>query len=540
MKSLIDGNWSDRSLDFHRSPSAARIQVMAFANLEPVVGMYFVLPRSKTLVWNYIREVGPIETWRKVASRMQERNRNNKFQSFGVGEILACDPEGNFSPGESVLFFAPASPQCVERIVLPEFFLDHAEDREKAPLQKGRLFYLAQPSAQLPEADCWNRLRAWSEHSGQDLPAEDSVNLRQELHRLAGQVDWTQAQQLPIESPTPISETYSTLGTFVAPKGKRKRAVLFGYGHYAKTNIMPNVRKFIDVEAVHEIDPIQVPGDWGKLPSWDSSPTPRPTEDFDVYFLAGYHHTHAPLAAQAVRKGAYAVIEKPIAVDQPQLEELLGSMTRSSGGLFACFHKRYSPFNALALSDLGHSSGDPVNYNCIVYEVPLPSMHWYRWPNSKSRLISNGCHWIDHFLHLNDYCEVVSTQVGKGLDGTINCSVALENGAYFTMALTDTGSQRIGLQDYVELRSKDVTVKLTNSSHYFSENRLRVLRRTRVKKTLSYKLMYRSIAAKIAEGHPGDSQRSVRVSSQLILDLEGLLLEATAPKPYQATGGVPG
>ena len=535
MRTLTDGVWENSSLDFHRSPSNARIQVMAFANLEPVVGMYFILPRSTNLVWNYIREVGPIETWRKVTSRLQERNRNKKFLSFGVGKIVSCNPDGEFFPGQGVLFLAPASPQCVERVVLPETLIAKAEEAELQSIQSEGILFVSETPVEPMQSGWLPRVRAWNEHSGEDLQPEDPAAIADELHRLAREVDWSEAHTLLADAPTPVREIYSTLGTFVAPHGNRKRAVLFGYGHYAKTNIVPNVKKFIDIEAVHEIDPIQVPKGWGKLPSWDSSPDPRPTEDFDVYFLAGYHHTHAPLASAALTKGAYAVAEKPIAVDQEQLQELLGVMKNARGGLFACFHKRYSPLNKIALEDLEYQPGKPINYNCIVYEVPLPEMHWYRWPNSKSRLISNGCHWIDHFLHLNDYCEVASTRVDSGSDGTINCSVALKNGAYFTMVLTDTGSQRIGLQDYVELRSDGVTVKITNSSRYLAENRLRVLRRKRVKKTASYKLMYRSIAAQIAEGKPGDTIDSVRVSSRLILELEDLLYKEAGNK--EAGGG---
>ena len=227
MKSLIDGAWEDHSLDFHRSPLAVRIQVLALANLEPVVGMYFVLPRSKTLVWNYIREVGPIETWRKVTSRMQERNRNKKFQSFGIGKVITCDPDGRFAIGDFVLFIAPASPQCVERIVLPEFLIDHAEDQETASLKTGQLLYIASSSVPLPGDDWWNRLRVWSEHSGQDFSPEDSEFLRRELHRFSQEFDWTKAQELSIEASTPVREIYSTLGTFVAPTGQKKRAILF-------------------------------------------------------------------------------------------------------------------------------------------------------------------------------------------------------------------------------------------------------------------------------------------------------------------------
>jgi len=259
------------------------------------------------------------------------------------------------------------------------------------------------------------------------------------------------------------------------------------------------------------------------VPCWDSSPNVRAIEDFDVYFIAGYHHAHAPLASTALRRGAYAVTEKPLAVDRSQLAELLGAMRDTEGGFFACFHKRYSPFNDYAWKDLGCESGEPINYHCVVYEVPLPDLNWYRWPNSKSRLISNGCHWLDHFLFLNHFCEVMSMSIDEAPDGTINCSVTLENGAYFTMVLTDTGSERIGLQDHVELRARGVTVTIVNNARYLAENARRVMRRARINKTLPYGLMYRLIAEQIAAGDVGDSLASVRISAGLVLDLEDRL-----------------
>ncbi len=520
MRCLLGGEWDDSSLDFHRPVSGCRIQVEAFANLQILEGMYFVPPRSAKLIWNYIREVGAVETWRKVASRLQERNRNQKFQSFGIGRIVEAGTSGRFQPDERVVFFASGTPACVERIVLPEILIDRAREEELAALEPGQILHLPEPGIAEPQGAWWDRVRAWNEYSGHTFDPDDGPAIAQGLHDFAKEVDWSGAQRLEAAPPTPVREVHSTLGTFVAPRSKRKRAILFGYGHYAKTNILPNVRAFMDVEAVHEIDPTQVPKDWGNVPCWDSSPTVRATEDFDVYFLAGYHHTHAPLATTALEKGAYAVTEKPVAVEKPQLERLMGALENASGGMFACFHKRYSPLNELARKDLQRAPGEAINYNCIVYEVPLPEMHWYRWPNSGSRLISNGCHWIDHFLYLNDYSEVSNKQIGVAPDGTIHTAVTLANGAHFTMVLTDVGSQRIGLQDYVELRAGPVTVKITNNSHYFSEDHVRVLHRTRVSKTLPYKLMYRSIAAQIANDQPGDSPASIRVSSDLVLELE--------------------
>src|SRR6185312_16456167 len=132
---------------------------------------------------------------------------------------------------------------------------------------------------------------------------------------------------------------------------------------------------------IHEIDPLQIPIREKEGVTWDTASDLRPAEKYDAYFIAGFHHSHAPLAIQALRSGACAVVEKPLAVDNAQLSDLLDAMTLSNGALYCGFHKRYQMLNQHAYHDLGLRPGEPVSYHCIVYEVPLPLRHWYRWPN---------------------------------------------------------------------------------------------------------------------------------------------------------------
>ncbi len=114
----------------------------------------------------------------------------------------------------------------------------------------------------------------------------------------------------------------------------------------------------------------------------------------------------------------------------------------------------------------------------------------------------------------------------------------LENGAFFTMALTDRGSERIGVQDNVELRARGVTVRMINGSEYVAEGSDRILRRRRINKIRSYQAMYRSIGRRIAAGEPGDSARSLAVSSRLMLELESRLEELRAEtRPAALVGG---
>ena len=50
------------------------------------------------------------------------------------------------------------------------------------------------------------------------------------------------------------------------------------------------------------------------------------------------------------------------------------------------------------------------------------------------------------------YSEALTCDlIGSPDLGTLNCSVTLANGAYFTMVMTYNGSERIGPQDYIEL-----------------------------------------------------------------------------------------
>jgi hypothetical protein len=509
MRVLGGNQWRGGFLDPHRGPGEYRVQVLAWKNLERLDGLYFVRPPSLRLLWNYSREIGPRELLRKVRSRGQERARNEKYCAIGVGRILEPAGDARFPQGQLVAFVAPCHPACVERLVLPAPLLIPIESGQRPLLAAGEILYDPIRGDGAGTDPWWTPLRGWSPLAGSPLsPEAIALALRRAVDLLQC-TPWQRARRLRSDASDRVSErTVRRAGRSAA---RRQSAVLFGYGNYAKTVILPNVKPWLSVEAIHEIDPTQMPQRRGGRLCWDTSPGPREDEEYDVYLIAGFHHTHAPLAIHAMQRGACAVVEKPIVVDRAQLDDLLTVMREGSGGrLFCCFHKRYLPLNELALRDLALRPGDPVSYHCIIYEVPLPELHWYRWPHSR----------MDHFLYLNDFCDTRSIDLRVGLDGTLSCAVELENGAFFTMALTDQGSERIGLQEYIELRARGVTVRMINSSIYSAEGRDRILRRAKMGKYESYHTMYRQIGRRIREGAAGDSIHSVKASAELMLALE--------------------
>lgn len=518
MKVLINNQWIDGFLDYCPQPGEDIIQVLAWRNLEKSSELYFVRPKSFRLLWNYLREIGPKEVLRKIISRSQEKFRNEKFISCGIGRIVHQDAHQGDSINQLVGFLAPNFPACVERISLPRELITFLDEQHFSFVSSKRIFYLKlDDKSSSDQQSWWSDCRGWSNFSGNTI--QNSKNdILKNLVTTIYNTDWKSGKKLPIEKSTNIS--FSRKIKLLSSNVQQKKSVLFGYGNYAKTIIIPNIKKYLSLTQIHEVDPVQIPLKDNLNVSWSTCPFPLTNETFDVFFIAGFHHTHAPLAISAIEQGAVAVIEKPIVTTYEQLESLISSMQINKGTLFAGFHKRYIPMNQWAREDMNLTYGEPVSYHCIVYEVPLPKYHWYRWPNSQSRLISNGCHWTDHFLYLNNFSRVVATNLFVASDGTINCTVELANGACFTMTLTDKGSERIGVRDYIELRNKDVTVTMINGSIYQAENSNRILRKKKINKMLSYKVMYDKICKAIARGKDGDSVESVYVSASLILDLE--------------------
>ena len=333
--------------------------------------------------------------------------------------------------------------------------------------------------------------------------------------------EWGVSQQIDIQNASTVTEIKDKAKKI---NSKKKSGVLFGYGNYAKINIIPYSKPFVDIQSVHEIDPTQIFLERGGQ-KWDSAPFPRKDEKYDVYFVASYNHTHVPITLHALKQGAYVVVEKPVVMDYDDLNELEKALRESGRRLFIGFHKRYGIFNKMALEDLGVQYGEPISYHSIVYELIQPEFFWYNWPVSRSTFFANGCHQIDHFLHLNNFSKPKGFDIRLSQDDSVEVWVELENGAFFTTTFSEKGSSRVGPRDHVELKVPGRDVRITDSIKYMSEDNHRIIRKKRIFKTHSYKDMYQSIGRKIANNEDGDSIESILISAKIMLELEERLQE---------------
>jgi len=521
MKILTNKKWRGNFLDYHKNRMEYRIKVLGFKNLERLEDVYHIRPKSLRLLLNYFPVMGFEGTFYKTWSRLREDRRNEKYISCGFGEIMESGENQLFQKGELVSFVAPWHPALAERVVLPEEMIFKMDKTEIPKTQADKILYLKNKKSERKN-DWWEKVKVWSIYSGVEVPQETRKKLENGLKNEIKGTDWSQAELIDVRNQESVTEIR---GEVKKIDSRKKIGTLFGYGNYAKINIIPYSKPFVDIQTVHEIDPTQIFLEQ-RIKQWDSSPIPRKGEKADAYFIATYNHFHALLAIHALNQGAYAVVEKPAVNDYEELNELVAALKKSGPRLFIGFQKRYGPFNKWALKDLGVKYGEPIFYNSIVYELKQPEFFWYNWPVSRSTFYANACHQIDHFLYLNNFSKPKNFDLKLLNDNTIVTWIELENGATLTSTFSEKGSPRVGPKDIVELKVTGKIVRIIDATQYISEDTSRIIRKTKVLKPISYKDMYQTIARKIANNEDGDSIDSIITTNKIMLDLEEKLQSA--------------
>ena len=529
---LYSGNkWKEGFADYSLTEGSMLVQPFFLVPLKKLEDLYFVRKPELSRLTGYIRELGIKAVTEKIKSRLSESIRNEKYFLCGLGTVKksACD---KFAEGAHVVFALPAAPKAAERLLVnglfakacsPEITKKFSEDSYLLLAEKKDLNFCDQTISRL-----LNNFEAWEPDSGIKLEQSEINNF---LDNLLSVFSESKKPAKPLRLPIRDSQICNSLKPQNIPKKTTTSftAQLYGLGNYAKTQILPNLPDYIKMEFIHEKDTAQLGNKNKYSATLTTSADFKP--DSDIYFIAGYHHTHASLAIQALQQDSAAVVEKPLVTSRKDLALILEAMKTTEGRLFTCYHMRHNPLFKQAKKDLSKDGKTPLNMNACVFETPLPAKHWYNWPNSRSHIVSNGCHWLDLFLFLNDYSKPRDISLKRLGEKDSLSAVILENGAYLVLHLTHQGSARIGVQDLVSLRSHAGTATVKNASSYSFESQHSLLRQIKFNRADSYRIMYKEICENIKNKTGGETPETVSVLNNLILDLDALYFSSSDIQP---------
>jgi predicted dehydrogenase/NADPH:quinone reductase-like Zn-dependent oxidoreductase len=116
--------------------------------------------------------------------------------------------------------------------------------------------------------------------------------------------------------------------------------------------------------------------------------------DVSVVVIATPHDSHATLAAAALRAGKHVLCEKPLALTEPELDDVEEAWRSSGCHLWVDFNRRYAPAVIVARQHL-NATASPVVITYRVHAGPIAPNHWYADRRQGGRLIGEVCHFVD-------------------------------------------------------------------------------------------------------------------------------------------------
>lgn len=144
--------------------------------------------------------------------------------------------------------------------------------------------------------------------------------------------------------------------------------------------------------------------------------------DVNLVVVGTPNNLHAELARKALERDKHVFVEKPLALNDEQLQSVLDAAGSSTGKLMVGFNRRFSP---LAQRAKGFFAGSDTPLS-ILYRVNagrVPKEHWMQ--NSEEgggRIIGEVCHFIDLMQYLTGaspvlvFAESISARSSKIVD----------------------------------------------------------------------------------------------------------------------------
>ena len=196
-------------------------------------------------------------------------------------------------------------------------------------------------------------------------------------------------------------------------------------------------------------------------------------KDIDTVVITTRHGSHAKLVIESLNAGKNTFVEKPLALDQNDLDQIIKAfnskqsnaksqeLTASRPTLTVGFNRRFSPHLQKVKQSLGQN-GEAINIIATMNAGFIPKEHWvHDLESGGGRIIGEACHLIDVCIFLTGALveSVCMNSLGESSDSeTDNASILLkfQNGSNAVINYFSNGSKKYS-KERVEVYSQERT-----------------------------------------------------------------------------------
>jgi polar amino acid transport system substrate-binding protein len=247
---------------------------------------------------------------------------------------------------------------------------------------------------------------------------------------------------------------------------------LIGAGNFATATLIPAIKKAdgAHLAAVCSAGGLTARSAGGRHDcDYASSDVGELLADRNVHavVIATRHDTHARFAIDALRAGKHVFVEKPLAMNDDELDQLIAEQRRAGRILMPGFNRRFASLSQ-AVKKFFAARTTPVEIVCRVSAGSLKGDSWYQDAEEGGwRILSEGCHFVDLMQFLVGAAPVrVSAEMTSGGprgDHNDNCTVNIrfEDGSVGSLIYVANGDTSCG-KERIEVFGQGSTAIIDN------------------------------------------------------------------------------
>jgi predicted dehydrogenase/threonine dehydrogenase-like Zn-dependent dehydrogenase len=191
--------------------------------------------------------------------------------------------------------------------------------------------------------------------------------------------------------------------------------------------------------------------------------------DIDLCVITTRHNSHARMTVQALRAGKHVFVEKPLAIHNDEVAQIIEAQQLAGRLVMVGFNRRFSPYSQKMKSLLG---GDlsyqiPMNVIATMNAGAIPANSWvHDRAVGGGRILGEACHFVDliTFLTGSRVVSVCMNTMGKQPSETSDSASLLlryENGSTGVINYFANGSKAYA-KERIEVYSQERTLVLDN------------------------------------------------------------------------------
>jgi predicted dehydrogenase/threonine dehydrogenase-like Zn-dependent dehydrogenase len=186
--------------------------------------------------------------------------------------------------------------------------------------------------------------------------------------------------------------------------------------------------------------------------------------EVDLVMITTRHNLHAEMSKEILNAGKHVFVEKPIALNSEELNQIIDAQQKSGKTISVGFNRRFSPHSIKVKSALGNST---MNVIATMNAGTIPANVWvHDLKVGGGRIIGEACHFIDLITYFTGSKVKSVCMNALGInpeENTDNASILLkyENGSTGVINYFSNGSKSYS-KERIEIYSQERTAIIDN------------------------------------------------------------------------------